>query len=220
MSDFDFDFSGTKWVLLKQLEKEPLSPKELASLTSTSVANASQQLKLLEAQGYLKKIKIKGDYTRKDRDARILYSISKPMVWISKIGKDYVNRKEIKNPDNFLFNLLLCDLKDAMPVLKFFLNKEELFKRINCLFYLQTINNEIHFLIVTDDLDFFRKEHHSSEVLFDNKKHVVKFWSHSVDELKVGLERNEHYFVDLIKRAEIVLCDNEDVKVLFKEWRK
>lgn len=216
----DFEFGETKWALLKQLEKKPLSPKELAILTDTSIANTSQQLKLLEAQGFLKKIKVSGEQARKERDARILYSISKPRVWISKLSKDFVNRKEIKNPDNLLFNLLLCDIKDTRPVLKFFLTKEELFKKIDCLFYLQSINNEIHFLIITNDLDFFRKEHHSSEVFFDNKKFIIKFWSHSVDELKAGLMNNEQYYSNLVKRAETVLCENEAIKLLFKEWQK
>jgi len=213
MSEIEFELTETKWALLKELERGPLSPKELADLTSTSIANASQQLKLLEAQGYLKKIKKKEINTRAKRDARVLYSLSKNKTWITKISKNLVSKKEIRNAEEFLVNLMLCDLKDLMHVIKFFIEREDLFKKIQCLYYLQTLNHEIHFLIITDNLDFFRKDNHSFEVKHQNKSVNIKFWSHSSVELKEGLEKGEVYYVDLYKRAIFIWCGEEFNKI-------
>ena len=219
MSD-EFDLTDTKWSLLKELEKGPLSPKELSDLTNTSIANTSQQLKLLEAQGFLKKIKNKGINARKNRDARILYSIAKQKVWVSKIDKNRVDRKELKNVDEYLLNLLLCDIKDVRHVAKFFLDREDLAEKIKCLYYLQTLNQEIHFLIVTNDLEFFRKDNHSFDVFFEKKKVTMKFWSHSLEELRRGLKNNEFYFVDLVKRVQPIKCEDESVRELLMSWKK
>lgn len=215
----NLEFSETKWSLLKQLEKEPLSPKELADLTNTSIANASQQLKLLEAQGFLKKIKNKGTNSRHKRDARILYSLSKQTTWLTQISKEKVERKELKNADTLLLNLLLCDIKNIKQVVKFFLEREDLLKHIQCLYYLHSINQEVHFVIITENLDFFRKENHSFESVFDNKKIIIKFWSHSVNEFEEGLNKKEEYFIDLAKRMTPILCDDEKIKNVLRDWK-
>jgi len=213
MNEIEFELTETKWALLKELEQGPLSPKELADLTNTSIANASQQLKLLEAQGYLKKIKKKGVNSRQDRDARVLYGLSKSKIWITKIGQDKVARKEFRNADNFFINLLFCDIKELIHVVKFFIEREDIFKKMQCLYYLQTINQEIHFLIITDELDFFRKDNHSFEVKYQNKSVIIKFWSHSSSEFKHSLEKEESYFVDLFKRVSFIWCVNESHRI-------
>lgn len=214
----EFELSESKWYLLKELEGGPLSPKELAVLTDTSIANTSQQLKLLEAQGFLKKVKNKGLRAREERDARILYAVAKSKFLVTKISKNFVDRKELKYCDDFLTNLLFCDLKELNHVLKFFLNREDLMKKVKCLYYLQTLNNETHFLIITNELDFFRKGNHSFDITHDEKKVLIKFWSHSFDELKNGLGKGEDYFIDLVKRAVLIKCDDENVKNLFGEY--
>lgn len=218
--NFEFDFPESKWFLLKELERGPLSPKELADLTNTSIANTSQQLKLLEAQGYLKKVKKKGNFSRQDRDARVLYELSKPKIWITKISNSHVDRKLLKNSNDFLLNLMLCDIKDISHVVKFFLNREDLFKKIDCIYFLQTMNTEVHFLVITNELDFFRKDNHSFSVDFSGKTINIKFWSHSFEEFKQGLTKSEPYFIDLTKKAQVVFCENDNVKNLLKEWKQ
>lgn len=217
MNCFDFDLTETQWSLLKTLEQGPLSPKEIAGLSGTSIANASQQLKFLEAKGYLKKIKQKGVFARQNRDARVLYGLLKPKFWLTSIGKNRVDCVSIK--DNFLVNLLLCDIKDTLPVAKFLLSREDLFSKFDCLFFLHSLNNEFHFLVVSDDLDFFRNGNHSFLVSFQNKDFVVKFWSHSFLELNNGLTNHEAYFVDLVNKAKLVVCEREDIKSLFRGFR-
>ncbi len=216
----EFELNETKWVLLKQLEHGPLSPKELAELSNTTIANASQQLQLLEAKGFLKKVKRRGNSSRKERDARVLYNLSKQKTWLTTISKDRVEKKELKHPDNYFVNLLLCDLKYIRHVAKFFLENEALSNKIDCLYYLQTIDDEVHFLVVTDELAFFRDEHHSFNVSYSKKNITIKFWSHSLEELKSGLLSKEAYFVDLVRRAVPIRCENDEVKSVLKEWNK
>ena len=216
----EFELTETKWSLIKELEKGPLSPKELAILTSTSIANTSQQLRLLEAQGFLKKTRNKGHQQRHERDARILYSIAKSKFLVTKISKEQVDRKDLKNHDDLLLNFLMCDLKETRHILKFFLERDDVLKKIQCLYYLQTLGNEIHFFIITNELDFFRKENHSFKVTYDNKEVLIKFWSHSFDEFKIGINKKEAYFVDLARRVVPIICDNNDIKNFISEWRK
>ena len=51
-------FSGTKWDILRLIAKEPRNPLELARVLGTSIANISQQLRLLEAAGLVRKEKV------------------------------------------------------------------------------------------------------------------------------------------------------------------
>lgn len=217
MNCFDFDLTETQWSLLKALEQEPLSPKEIAGLSGTSIANASQQLKFLEAKGYLKKVKQKGALARQSRDARVLYGLSKSKVWLTGIGKNRVDCVSLK--DNFLVNLLFCDFREVLPVAKFFLSRDDLFDRFDCLFFLHSLNNEIHFLVVSDDLGFFRDGNHSFSVSFQNKDFVIKFWSHSFLELSKGLANKEAYFVDLVTKSSPVICERENIKNLFRGFK-
>ena len=52
--DHETLFTASKWHILKQLETQPRSPLELARICETSIANVSQQLRLLEMAGLVK----------------------------------------------------------------------------------------------------------------------------------------------------------------------
>ncbi len=45
--------TGAKWELLKMIAIKPMSPTELAEQTNTSIANITQQLRLLEMAGLI-----------------------------------------------------------------------------------------------------------------------------------------------------------------------
>ncbi len=84
--------SGTKWDIIEQLSARKQSPLELAQQLNTTIANISQQLRLLEAAGLVK--------TEKTRSAekgkpRILYSISRDFVFIVSLQKDGLSSKKL-----------------------------------------------------------------------------------------------------------------------------
>ena len=49
--------TGTKWQIIEQLAKKKQSPLELAEKLNTTIANISQQLRLLELSNLVKKKK-------------------------------------------------------------------------------------------------------------------------------------------------------------------
>jgi hypothetical protein len=56
--ELDGLFSGSKWQIIELISTEPKTPEEIANSLGTTVANVSQQLKLLEFAGLVKRNKI------------------------------------------------------------------------------------------------------------------------------------------------------------------
>lgn len=51
-------FTSSKWMILKEISRHSQSPLQLAEKLNTSIANISQQLRLLEAAGIVKKQRV------------------------------------------------------------------------------------------------------------------------------------------------------------------
>ena len=66
-------FTEQKWNILKCLSEEKYSPLQLAEKLDTTMANISQQLRLLEAANLVKKKKIKN---RDKGKPRTLFSLT------------------------------------------------------------------------------------------------------------------------------------------------
>lgn len=83
-------FTSSKWDILKCLEMGKKSPLDLAKETNTSVANISQQLRLLELAGFVKSERI----SNRDKGLpRILYSISANNSYIVASTPGFVDKK-------------------------------------------------------------------------------------------------------------------------------
>jgi DNA-binding transcriptional ArsR family regulator len=83
-------FTTSKWQILKSLELQPRSPLELARLCNTSVANVSQQLRLLEMAGLVTSKRI----SNRDKDKpRILYSIAGDVSYLIATSGSFVDKK-------------------------------------------------------------------------------------------------------------------------------
>ena len=209
MATTEEQITGIKWDIIEQLSKKTLSPKELADNLNTTIANVSQQLKLLEAYGYVKKKKNdQGKGSRKQEDRRTLYSLAKTTATITNIQPSNTRRAEVKtNPLNqLMINLLLLDLKEnAEPILGFFMAHKDLVEKIDAAYLLEQKQDETHILIITEKTDIFRVEKSRLEVNVGNKKYVVVFWSHTLAEFVDGLKRGESYFWNQWKRSRFLI---------------
>jgi len=56
--DLETLLTGIKWEIIEEISKNPCSPSELAKKLNTTVANISQQLRLLQTAGLTKRKKI------------------------------------------------------------------------------------------------------------------------------------------------------------------
>ena len=89
-------FTSSKWDILKSLEKGSRSPIDLANETKTSVANVSQQLRLLELAGFVKSERI----SNRDKGLpRILYSLSDNFSYFVVSAPGFVEKKFLKMQD-------------------------------------------------------------------------------------------------------------------------
>jgi DNA-binding Lrp family transcriptional regulator len=201
------EIAGSKWQILKILSKNPQTPKQLADRLGTTIANMSQQLKLLEAYGFLKKVRAdRGPNARKTKDLRVMYSLVKGKTWLINVMPGSVKRKELKQTPEitFLVNLLLLDLKEEHPfVLNFFLNSS-LMDYIDSIYHLKSDKSEINLLVITKKLEHFREAKSSLKVKYKSEERTIRFWSHTPQELKEGLSKKEKYFQDLVSQAELL----------------
>jgi DNA-binding transcriptional ArsR family regulator len=94
--DHETLFTASKWDILKQLETGPRSPLELAKLCNTSIANVSQQLRLLEMAGLVKAQRV----SNRDKDKpRILYSLAGNLSYVIATSGSFVDKKVLHLSD-------------------------------------------------------------------------------------------------------------------------
>jgi predicted transcriptional regulator len=86
-------FTGTKWDILSGLSKQKQSPLELANKLNTTIANISQQLRLLEAAGLVKTEKTRAAEKGKPR---VLYSLAKDFVFVISLQSGSADKKLIE----------------------------------------------------------------------------------------------------------------------------
>lgn len=198
---------GIKWEILQELSKKPSSPRQLGDILGTTIANISQQLKLLEAYGYLKSKRVdKGKGSRKKSNSRIIYSIIRSQTIITQIQPNLVVKEEIKQSHlhNYLIRTMLIDTKEASELLiKFYIDYQDIIDEIDALFYIKTDGNEVHLLVITENLEKFRGKHSHIDV-WKEKPGKIVFWSHNFEEFGDGLKRKEKYFLDQIKKVQLL----------------
>ena len=84
-------FTASKWEILKLLERGALSPIELASLSRTSVANVSQQLRLLEMARLVKSERVPN---RDKGQPRVLYSLADDSCYLIATAPSFVEKRQ------------------------------------------------------------------------------------------------------------------------------
>jgi predicted transcriptional regulator len=85
-------FTTSKWEILKSLSKGQKSPLELARETKTSIANISQQLRMLELANIVKSERVGN---RERGEPRILYSLIGPLSYLISVSPDFVDKKQM-----------------------------------------------------------------------------------------------------------------------------
>ena len=91
--EYETLLTGTKWNILELLAKQDTSPQELANNINTTIANISQQLRLLETAGFVNK---KRTGTAKPGKPRVLFSLSDDYRMIILFTKGYARKKLVK----------------------------------------------------------------------------------------------------------------------------
>ena len=90
--DFDSFLSSPRWEILKIIAEKPSSPLEISKTINTSVAYVSQQLKLLEAAGFITKYKTGRAEKGKPRT---LFRIAREVAYLSMLSYGFSEKKLI-----------------------------------------------------------------------------------------------------------------------------
>jgi DNA-binding transcriptional regulator GbsR (MarR family) len=102
-------FTEQKWNILKCLSKEKFSPLQLAEKLNTTMANISQQLRLLEASNLVKKEKIKN---RDKGKPRALFSLTDDYAYLISTMQRFAHKRLLRVTDHHKIILKIWFLKD------------------------------------------------------------------------------------------------------------
>lgn len=120
-------FSDQKWKILKEIASQPQSPLQLSLKLNTTMANISQQLKILEAVNLVKKEKVRN---RDKGKPRTLFSLTADFALLVPLTKNFAEKKLVKATDHQKSILRIWFLDDAA----FAHEVETLYWKINHLF--------------------------------------------------------------------------------------
>ncbi|MFH0869573.1 MAG: ArsR family transcriptional regulator [archaeon] len=152
-------FTASKWDILKILSSGSKSPLQLAKLSSTSVANISQQLRLLEMAGL---VQCKRISNRDKGQPRLLYSLVGNQSFLITSASDFVEKKllQLSEYNKVILKIWFLD----KPQLHYFLEKafwslDEHIKVIDSIFINlnQLDSDEISMFIVSENPDLKRE---------------------------------------------------------------
>jgi len=148
-------FTASKWDILKVLSSGSKSPIQLAKVLNTSVANISQQLRLLDMAGLVQSKRISN---RDKGQPRLLYSLAGNHSFLISTSHDFVEKKlfQLSDYNKIILRIWFID----QPELHYFIEKafwhlEEHLEKINALYFNTNNNtnneNQINLVINSDD---------------------------------------------------------------------
>ncbi|RME52011.1 ArsR family transcriptional regulator, partial [Candidatus Woesearchaeota archaeon] len=143
-------FTASKWDILKLLAEQARSPIELARIANTSVANISQQLRLLEMAGLVSSKRVPN---RDKGQPRVLYSLAGNYSYLIATTSDFVDKKllQLSMYNKVILRIWFLDNpKQRYFLEKLFWNLEEHLPTIEELHVETTTENPLRILIVTN----------------------------------------------------------------------
>jgi len=187
---------NTRWDILREVIRGKTNAGEIAKAANTSLPNTSQQLRLLEAHNLIERATEKKQKRGKPRQ---VYKLKKPFCNLT-IGSP-TNAEQL-----FMFTTdfqqLLCNSflvpSDEQPFLLMGIcAHQDLFDTCSIAYVRST--DAIELLLLTDEVEKVRKEYSNLLVQYREKSRKIVAWTHSVDEMKKGIESKDDYFLSLLK---------------------
>ena len=216
--EFEDLLTKSKWSILKELAKGEKSAVEIAQKTNQSIANITQQLRLLEAYNLVKKTK--HEKKKKPGKPRIPYTLNQELVMTSMLKPGIAEKKILKLREaddchkcllNIFFTL---NPEDHYHLIKFICDTEML-KKADTIAYLKADEKEIEIMIITEHIKEVRENYSNMSITgLNGKTKKIISWSHNKKEMDEGLARKEEYFINLIKNSKELLDKKDYIKEL------
>lgn len=197
-------FTEQKWNILKSLSENKFSPLQLAQRSNTSIANISQQLRLLEAAELVKKEKIKN---RDKGKPRTLFSLSHDYAYLVSTMKDFAKKRLLVLTDyhKVILRILFLENTELHYYLsKFYWRIEDYLDQIMAILVMPDID-EIKIIIVAEKAKEIEKKINTTTIKKPNNK---------PKSIRVqGITRNE--LMKLVKQGKEPFSCVEDLQVIY-----
>jgi predicted transcriptional regulator len=108
--DFDMFLTSPRWEILQIIAEKPASPVEIAQKLGTTISYISQQLKLLDAAGVVKKERTGAVERGKPRT---LFSISNELAYITTLSSGFSNKKLVRLDEHHKAILKIWAVEDV-----------------------------------------------------------------------------------------------------------
>jgi len=199
--------TGIRFDILKLIGEQPRTGADLARALSTSAANISQHLKLLELAGLVVKERVNGKSSH--------YKLNQDTALITFLSDDSKRETLALDTLGSLEFKFFLDKRPRAKYLRKFMNiYEELIKGFLAFGTIKE-GEDIQLLVLAEDVKPLRKEY--ANITIGDKKIII--WSHTPDEFKEGLTRKEHYFVDMLKHLTILYDPKHILSAIKEEYK-
>lgn len=184
-------FTASKWDILKCLESGSKSPIDLAKESHTSVANISQQLRLLELAGFVKSERISN---REKGLPRITYSLVGNNSYLIISAPGFVEKKfsKLEGYQRIILKIWFLEDKSMQYYLeKFFWSIEKHLNNITYLAFDISDSKQVKTMIITDNAEVKKSLKETPiEGTYGVKNFIINFTKES--DVK---KNSEKYFV-------------------------
>jgi len=184
-------FTSSKWDILKCLEAGKKSPIDLAKETNTSVANISQQLRLLELAGFVKSERI----SNRDKGLpRILYSVSDNHSYIVASTPGFVDKKFLKLQEYQKCTLRIWFLDNPnlqRYIERFFWTIEKNLEKIDVIAMDSKDFSNVKVGIVTNNIDLKKLK----DIVIEGQNGPIKFSITFIKEQDVKKSLSNYYII-------------------------
>lgn len=131
--DHETLFTASKWDILKHLERGPSSPLALSKVCRTSIANVSQQLRLLEMAGLVSSERVSN---RDKGKPRVMYRLTGNLSYLIATTDSFVEKKPVSLSEinKIIMRIWFADAHDLRYAMeKTFWKIEEHFEKLACI---------------------------------------------------------------------------------------
>ena len=208
MKTLDDTLFSTKWEILQLIASSPKNATQLATTLKTSLANITQQTKLLEAYGTV--LREKEETPKKVGKPRLRYRVAKDFSYIGLVTDGFAEKKSIilKDFSNaFVRSLLVMNQEEQYVFVKFLILHESILQKCPGIGLLKVTKDTIELFLHSEAVDEIRKKYSNtiiSDLTGKNKKVIC--WTHTGFEIDEGIFRKDPYFMNMFKSM-VVLQD-------------
>ena len=190
-------FTEQKWNILKLLTKDKFSPLQLAQKSNTTIANISQQLRLLEMGNLVQKEKIPN---REKGKPRALFSLTGDYAYLILVMKGFGQKRLLKLGDHHKLMIKIWFLDDSSIhyyLEKFYWKIEEYIGQITAI-VVNPVGQDIEVIIVSEKpRDIERKIGATTIKKPNDKTRSIIVKAFNLDEFKKLVKQGKEPFSSL-----------------------